>query len=282
MNAISGKDNRGDLVTRCPLCHAGSMKKYSLKHTVVFACSSKQCGLRFASPQLDDEHLCQAYEMNYYPASRQSRTLQYENTAREILEQVFARLAQKTGPLAGKAILDYGCGRGDLCAVASELKLIPTGIEFDDNARLEAAHNGRFSVYKDIDSLVQKEPLKKFDLVVLWQVIEHLRVPWGELRRLHCVLKPGGVLIVSTPNADGLKARSLRSRWDNYTNPTHFYYFTPRSLHLTLNVAGFSANTRWRSFISYPGQCFGRRTISQLSARLGINGELFYVAQSTD
>jgi SAM-dependent methyltransferase len=158
--------------------------------------------------------------------------------------------------------------------------MTPTGIESNDQARLEVGREGLFSVYKDIDALGEREPQAKFDVVILWQVIEHLRTPWAEVSRLHSLLKPGGLVLISTPNADGLKAHILRSRWDNYRNPTHFYYFTSQSLQLTLRRAGFSKDLRWRSFISYPGHSLGRRMLAQLSARLGANGELFYVAQA--
>lgn len=87
--------------------------------------------------------------------------------------------------------------------------------------------------------------LDKFDAITLFDVIEHLHNPFQQLSRLSTWLRPGGCLVVSTPNYLGLLprlqglARRLTGRpWAHLTPPFHLYDFTPRTLATALRRAG--------------------------------------------
>lgn len=81
-------------------------------------------------------------------------------------------------------------------------------------------------------------PDAAFDLAVSLEVIEHLPEPGRQLRELHRVLAPGGLLLLSTPSFAGLSRRLLGLRW-RVVDPEHLGYFTPRTLRAALHVAGF-------------------------------------------
>jgi len=78
-----------------------------------------------------------------------------------------------------------------------------------------------------------------FEVVSLWDVLEHVHDPPAFVRRVAELLVPGGVLALNVPNLDSLVARLLRSRWPLLL-PEHLYYFTPRSLSRLLAEAGFT------------------------------------------
>jgi len=81
-------------------------------------------------------------------------------------------------------------------------------------------------------------PAGSFDLVTLWDVIEHLHDPLGQLREIHRLLKPGGVFGLSTMDAGCLFAKLAGRRWPWFMR-MHLYYFTRGTLTRMLQQAGF-------------------------------------------
>jgi SAM-dependent methyltransferase len=81
-------------------------------------------------------------------------------------------------------------------------------------------------------------PEGSFDVVTMWDVVEHLADPLSELRRARRLLRPGGLLALSTMNVEAWFPRLLGRRWPWYMQ-MHLYYFTPRTLGRMLERAGF-------------------------------------------
>jgi SAM-dependent methyltransferase len=263
----------------CPLCGHKATEHLELPHTKMLKCVHRNCRLMFSYPQLDDRQLEAAYRKLYYPASDGSAAV-YENTPEEILRQTFIESDSKFGPLAGKRLLDFGCGVGRLCLLAGEHAIHTTGIEPDASGRELAAKTLGRPVYASLDELRAAEPNASFDIITMWDVVEHLRNPWNVLEDLSRFLAPGGLILMSTPNAGSLRARLERDRWDNATNPTHFYYFTRRSLRSVLERFGFSAIEEWRFPVRYPGHSIIRRIVNRGLWACGMHGQLLFIART--
>jgi cyclopropane fatty-acyl-phospholipid synthase-like methyltransferase len=232
----------------------------------------------FAFPQLDDLALGAAYQKFYYPAP-DTGIAAYENTPEQILRQTFDKAEAELGPLAGKSLLDFGCGVGALCKVASEYGIRAVGIEADANAREKACESIGLNTYASLRELREAHPYSKFDIVTMWDVIEHLREPWKELEDLSDALQPGGWLMLSTPNAASLRARVERERWENMVNPTHFYYFTRKSLEAALRRAGFSDVRELQISIRYPEHRIVRRIVHHALVSCRLEGQLVFLAR---
>lgn len=264
----------------CPFCSSRASRRFEVSHTVVWKCRAADCGLQFAHPQLDEIDLARAYTKHYYPSNGNRSDVDYENTPEEILRQTFQRAQVRFGPLAGKNVLDFGCGTGKLCQIAREYGVQTTGIEADSCARQIARKSGALRVYASLDELRAAEPGARFEMIMIWDVVEHLREPWIELEALSTLLKPGGWLLLSTPNAASFRALLQRERWENIVNPTHFYYFERRSLRLVLKRAGFSEVAEWRFSIRYPGHTTFRRIVHRALFACRLQGQLLFVAHS--
>jgi SAM-dependent methyltransferase len=79
------------------------------------------------------------------------------------------------------------------------------------------------------------------DVIVMRQLIEHLRDPRAALTGLHKKLSPNGLLVIDTPNRGGLDYRLFRKRWwGGYHIPRHFHLFTQQSLVKLLEETGYS------------------------------------------
>jgi SAM-dependent methyltransferase len=233
--------------------------------------------LEFASPQLDDQGLEHAYRALLYPAADDGYRLICEGTPDSVLRQILRQLEARFGTLKGLGLLDYGCGRAPLSRIAIELGLVPVGIESDPVARRVSAAKVGMSVYANLQELRSQEPQTQFDLVILWNVIEHLRKPWLDLQEICEVMRPGGRLLVSTMNTRCLRARIERGRWMIYDHPTHFYYFHCRSLERVLRRSGFRQVQRWKPKIQYPHHSILRRWLYEVSSLFGVSDGLYYL-----
>lgn len=269
-----------DMRVVCRLCGGEARELFRLPHSKVYECTRPRCGLRFSSPQLGDLELSEAYRDSYYPGENESGHDVYEPTSAGVLTQVLEALPAEIGNVRGRRLLDFGCGPGGLSRLALNLGLRPTGVEFDPVARKSANERTGIRVYSDLDALEREERDASFDLVALWEVIEHLREPWLELSRIRRRMGLAGTLFLSTPNAACLKARAQRARWANYANPTHFYYFTRRSLRLTLERAGFTRVREWLLPIQYPGHGLLRSETHRWLFRMGLHGALLFLAEN--
>jgi 2-polyprenyl-3-methyl-5-hydroxy-6-metoxy-1,4-benzoquinol methylase len=236
--------------------------------------------LKFADPQLNEKDLAQAYTDHYYPSNGNGGRATYENTPEEILRQTFGKADAEQGPLSGKSLLDFGCGVGRLCKIAREYGIRTTGIEFDPRAREVAEKAGGLDIYSSIEHLSTTISAARFDWIIMWDVIEHLRQPWCELEKLSSLLRPDGLLLLTTPNVGSLRAQVLGKRWENIVNPTHFYYFTRRSLRLALGRAGFSEIREWRFPVRYPHHTTLQRFLHRALLACHLEGELMFVAQN--
>ena len=121
-------------------------------------------------------------------------------------------------------LLDIGCGAGFFLNSAKErgwnchgLEILPEYIKYaKENFALE---NIRF---ESLD-----EPLtydeNTFDVITLWDLIEHLRNPLKSLKQINRVMKPGGLLVIWTPNVKN--AIVLKEKWLGYKTLQHLYFF---------------------------------------------------------
>jgi 2-polyprenyl-3-methyl-5-hydroxy-6-metoxy-1,4-benzoquinol methylase len=254
----------------CPLCGAPAREWFRLERGRIDRCTNAECGLGFLIEQPSDVELDALYEEYYYPEHGGAGV--YENSTNSKSRQHIAALDAEFG-LAGKRVLDYGCGVGNFLAIAAERGLTVEGVEFDDVARQAATEKG-FRVAKTIDGC---EP-HAFEFVYLNDVIEHLRDPVAELAAIRERMRPGGAIFVVTMNMRGLSARVRGSRWGVVTNPTHLWFYDETSLTATLLAAGFEELRLQRWPVEFENHGHVRRVIQRSLQRWGLDGSLRMLA----
>jgi len=133
-------------------------------------------------------------------------------------------------------VLDIGCGFGESLGYHQARGCDVYGVEADENIRRVAEKFG----YKVHVGLFDPDVYEanSFDYVTMSQVIEHVTDPVQTLRDIARVLKPGGVAILSTPNAGGWGAKIFGKFWINWHAPYHLQFFTFRSMRLAAEQAG--------------------------------------------
>jgi SAM-dependent methyltransferase len=133
-------------------------------------------------------------------------------------------------------VLDVGCGFGEALLYHRARGCEASGIEADSNI-LRVAERFDLDARVGLFTADQFKPAS-FDYVTLDQVVEHSLDPVALLIDVAKVLKPGGAVILSTPNSAGAGARVFGRRWINWHAPYHLQSFTRRSIRHAVGRAG--------------------------------------------
>jgi predicted TPR repeat methyltransferase len=145
------------------------------------------------------------------------------------------------GPGDNRRLLDVGAYIGVFVEMAAEAGWQAEGIEPSEWAANEAQRRGLNVMLGTMDSVGLDE--ERYDVITLWDVVEHLADPAAELARAGRLLRPGGWLIVHTMDIDAPVARLMGERWP-WLMDMHLYYFSQRTLSAMLNRLGFEVVQR--------------------------------------
>jgi len=150
----------------------------------------------------------------------------------------------------GTTLLDIGCGEGFFLFNASKAGYATKGIEISQYA---AEYAGReFGLNVEVKPFEELQyPENYFDVVTLWQVLEHVPHPLVVLREVHRILKPEGLLVTSTPDIESIMAKIFRRKWWSLRR-LHINHFTAKTLTDMLKRAGFNNvfSTKYNEYIS--------------------------------
>jgi 2-polyprenyl-3-methyl-5-hydroxy-6-metoxy-1,4-benzoquinol methylase len=146
-----------------------------------------------------------------------------------------------TATLRGKIVADIGCGAGSFLDLVQGISQATLAIEpaTGYHATLAARGHRIFSSCKD----VSREWLGTVDVAVCFSVIEHAEDPLGLLREIRAMLRPGGELLLSTPNQrDWLLEMLPRDYPAFFYRTVHRWYFDADSLSAVAEAAGFTVS----------------------------------------
>lgn len=216
----------------------------------------KQCGLIYQSPRPAD--MGPFYQGGY---------LSHEEAAPKLptAPPLLHRLGLKKGPHvpgraglyyevfkqvapAGGTLLDVGCANGAFITAMNRLGYDVHGVETDAAVATQAnealCHLGRKPV---VNATLEQAgfPDNSFDIITLWHTIEHVDDPLSTLREVHRLLKPGGMCVIQTPQAECIESRIFGIYWAGWECPRHLWLFTANTLSQLSHKAGF---TRVESF----------------------------------
>ena len=154
----------------------------------------------------------------------------------------------------GKArILDVGCAAGYFLRVMAEKGHEVRGVEVSEAIAARAVeHLGTERVHiGTLDSVPADKPgydKGSFDLVTMWDVIEHVPDPKQLLEEAKAMLRPDGHLILETQNVDSRFATLLGLKWHHFKHQEHIFHFNPDTVRRVLEQAGFEVVKLTSSF----------------------------------
>lgn len=222
----------------CPLC--GSERRelmFRLREPYgVARCAA--CGFHYLYPRLAESAIREAYQQSsYYEGGicgyADASYTDQETALRATFERLLKNLS-KHG-LTGGDLLEVGCGYGYLLDEAARYFERRTGTDFSAEAAAKARSTGA-EVF--VGGIEQVPGGSRFDCVVAIQVIEHVYNPRRFLEQLATHAKPGGHIILATPNIGGVLRKTMGRRWPSFKVPEHVLYFDCRTLRMLMSRAG--------------------------------------------
>jgi len=221
---------------RCAVCGAGSPRlKHHVAESEIFRCG--RCGLEFWNPA-PGFRAEEVYDAAYFSDASAGHGYDDYADLESVLRLNFARrLARIPRPPHAGRLLDIGAAFGFAVAEAHCAGWDATGIEISVAAARRAgiAAPGRVLV---ANALHTPFAAAAFDVVTLWDVLEHLSDPHAAIAEVARLLRPGGRLALTTGDVGSLAARLSGARWHLYTLPEHLFFFSRRSLRELLGAHG--------------------------------------------
>jgi 2-polyprenyl-3-methyl-5-hydroxy-6-metoxy-1,4-benzoquinol methylase len=211
------------ILNTCPLCNSEHLKPYSMKYEKGFPHISRtqctNCALVFANPMATTDELMRFYT-NYYNKDN-FQALSYKEKIQAHIDQITQStpaLLQKKYPWVsiegkGKKYLDIGAGLGVFLSIHHQLGYEVYGTEYDADALSFIQQNLPKANLFQGDLLTAPYTAEQFDVIQIHHVIEHIVDPHSYMQCIKHILKPGGILIIGTPDI-GAPAYQLFRRWN--------------------------------------------------------------------
>jgi 2-polyprenyl-3-methyl-5-hydroxy-6-metoxy-1,4-benzoquinol methylase len=155
-------------------------------------------------------------------------------------------IANEAAP--GGRVLDVGCGNGSTCGELLRRGFKVTGVDLSQEGieiARKAYPEGRFEVLPADSNMLEKLGGEPFDILISTEVVEHLYFPRAWANGCFSALRPGGLLICTTPYHGYLKnlALSVAGKWDSHASPLwdggHIKIWSKATLSQLLTEAGF-------------------------------------------
>lgn len=230
-------------LSSCPLCRKKNLevlfKKGSRKFVKCF-----NDGFVFITPQPSAKELHRIYNERYFDSeeSRDKTCIGYWAyiDERPLLLEYFDRKLDLVEKYTKKRkILDVGCGHGFCLEAAKKRGFNAVGIDVSGYAVEYAKEHGCKAFLTDIYKAGFKDT--SFDVITIFQLIEHVPNPVKFMKEVKRILKPGGHVILTTPNHGGYLKKLMGKNWFSYRHQEHLFFFSPKSIDFLLEKAGFAS-----------------------------------------
>jgi SAM-dependent methyltransferase len=249
MNARPDAGADGD----CLICHERNWRLAVRAEDMEYRCKPGtwdlvecvRCGHVYIHPMPKPEEVGSLYPKTYYTVNRNSPIYLDGAVVEKKMVKDAERLREMTRGINVRSIVDIGGGNLTRLVKLKEVfgsgtEAICLDLQFDEAAAANAQAAGVRMVQGNVESDLSALRDGGHDLIVMRQLIEHLRDPRRALTLLLPKLAPNGLLIIDTPNRGGLDYALFKGHfWGGYHVPRHFHLFTQDSLVKLLEETGY-------------------------------------------
>jgi SAM-dependent methyltransferase len=198
----------------------------------------RKCSYVFADLQLSNEEFRSLYRSRYFFGAEYSNYL----ADKRVLQKNFRLRLQVArrflDPTRHRRLFEIGCAYGFFLEVARELFTSVQGIDVTaDGVRYASTELNLDVIHADL--LEYDLGMARFDVVAMWDTIEHLRSPHLYVEKIARHMDSGALLAITTGDIESLNARWQQEQWRLLHPPTHAHYFSWTTLPKMLSKYGF-------------------------------------------
>ncbi len=233
--------DRNEFITvSCPACSKTETTLFCEKRGMSFV-RCNECETVYGSPRPTEQRLAQYYrEATYYDYWNQYIYPASEGARRERIVQPRVKrileIAKRLG-VGRERLIEIGAGTGQFCESMAETNHFQEIVAVEPTpASAESCRARGITVLQQpVESVNERDG--NADLIVSFEVLEHLFSPMAYLECCKRLTKPGGMIVVTCPNVKGFDVNLLREVSDTVT-PEHLNLFHPNSLKCLFESVG--------------------------------------------
>ncbi|MDH4469102.1 MAG: class I SAM-dependent methyltransferase [Bacteriovoracaceae bacterium] len=216
----------------CLICGLSSSLVF---YPAILKCS--HCGYIYADLNLSQKDFEALYQNKYFHGDEYSNYLADEIIIKKNFKSRLKVLQDKVENSHDKSLLEVGCAYGFFLQVARPFYQSVMGIDVTKEGVDYINHQlGLTAIKMDLEHWDFQN--KNYDVVCLWDTIEHLRDPDIYIKKIASHLNPKGLIALTTGDIGSLVARVRKSKWRLIHPPTHAHYFNKNTLKLLLQKHG--------------------------------------------
>ena len=243
---MSGQDRVPGAAHACPLCGAADVRRVVRLKTGNWVCDCRAC----ANGHLWPPPAVTVADYALGRAGNDSLPLDEQEVHRSAARRLCA-FVQRREPLAGKRLLELGCGFGCFLEQAAQAGAQVEGLEPDPARRQVCAARG-LRVCEADAAAWSAAHAAQYDVVVMSHVLEHVPDPAALLHECRRLLKPSGRLCLAQPLHRAFLPHALGRRWYAWLPQQHYWHFTPEGLSRFLSTCGFARDDFLHTDSYYP------------------------------
>jgi 2-polyprenyl-3-methyl-5-hydroxy-6-metoxy-1,4-benzoquinol methylase len=183
--------------------------------------------MAFVNPRIKNEQIFDIYRHEYFHRNQDGYN-GYESIA-NLRIQTFQKWYKDITPYFTdkRVALDIGCAAGYFLDILKNNHWQIEGIELDRQMYASLIENGYDVSNHPLEHFTSSH---QYDLITMFDVIEHLPELQKDFAKISSLLSPNGILAISTPNIDSFQHRLFRSRWFQFKPVEHLHYFSPATI----------------------------------------------------
>ena len=217
--------------SKCPTCNNQTDSALFTKNNGEY-CYCSDCRHIYLANPLGQRQLIEFY--SGYPTS----SLDWHVNESHFYERIYSKgLDLIKGVCQSGNLLDIGCSGGYFLSIAHKRGYKVHGIEPNEIESSHAKREGFKILGSTIDDLHESTA---FEIVTLWDVLEHIPNPIDYLKQIKSHLSPGALIFVQIPTCDSLAARVMRGACNMFDGIEHLTLFSAHSLDLAFSKAGYA------------------------------------------
>lgn len=227
---------------KCQICNEDNTKLLFIQDNFhIVKC--RNCGFIYVNSRFSRESINKIYDKNYF-CSNNSLFCGYDNYLgeKDSIIKTFRKRFESIEKLKKPGrLLDIGCAAGFLLKIAEEKGWEAYGLEISEYIANYGIKELGVKIYQN-DLLEKKFDDNFFDVVVLWDVIEHLIDLQSYFKEIYRILKKDGIVSIITPDVSSIPAKLLGKKWVEFKKPKeHIYFFSKKILIKFLQKNSFVA-----------------------------------------